>query len=59
MFPRQRIYEAVYLLGTSIAPPFDCQKQIEIAEKVRRRRVAMALRERATIRCARAVLLRR
>jgi argininosuccinate synthase len=34
MFRANALYEGVYLLGTSIAPPLIAKRQIEIAEKV-------------------------
>ena len=37
MFRANALYEGVYLLGTSIARPLIAKKQIEIAEKGRRR----------------------
>ena len=38
MFRANAVYEGQYLLGTSIARPLIAKKQIEIAEKARRRR---------------------
>src|SRR5204862_6536419 len=34
MFRANALYEGVYLLGTSIAPPLIAKKQIELAEKL-------------------------
>ena len=52
MFRANALYEGQYLLGTSIARPLIAKKQIEIASASAPMPCVMALREKATTRCA-------